>query len=143
MLKINRRADGCFDVVTEAGTVVAEHVVNAAGCYAPQVAGMVGLTALLANVLHSYLITGTAEEFSWLEHELPVVRDDYISGYVRQEQQSGLIGIYEQHGAEAAWIDGPDWSLESPLFAADFDRIGFWLARAYERVPLFEELGIR
>ena len=104
---------------------------------------MVGLAAPLANVLHSYLLTGVDEEFSWLEHELPVVRDDYISGYVRQEQQSGLIGIYEQHGAEAAWIDGPDWSLESPLFAADFDRIGFWLARAYERVPLFEKLGIR
>lgn len=143
VVEINRRAGGGFDVVTTAGTVAAEHVVNAAGCYAPAVARMVGVAAPLANVLHSYLVTDVVEEFAGLDHELPVVRDDYISGYVRQEQQAGLIGIYEQRGAETAWADGPDWSLENPLFAADFDRIGFWLARAYERVPILEPVGIK
>ncbi|MDE0605818.1 MAG: FAD-dependent oxidoreductase [Acidimicrobiaceae bacterium] len=143
VLEINRRSDGSFDVVTEQGSVRAEHVVNAAGCYAHQVARMVGLSVPMANALHSYLITDVVAEFAELEHELPVIRDDYISGYVRQEQQSGLIGIYEQHDAEAAWPDGPAWSLENPLFPADFDRIGFWLARAFERVPVLEPVGIK
>lgn len=143
VLEINRRADGTFDVVTEAGTVHAEHVVNAAGCYAHQVAQMVGLSIPMANALHSYLVTDAVPEFAELDHELPVMRDDYFSGYVRQEQESGLIGIYEQTNAEAAWHDGPDWSLENPLFPADYDRIGFWLQRAFERVPILEPLGIK
>ena len=143
VVAIERCPDGSFDVVTEQGTVRAEHVVNAAGCYAHQVAQMVGLSVPMANALHSYLITDVVPEFASLDHELPVVRDDYISGYVRQEQQAGLIGIYEQRDAEAAWPAGPDWSLESPLFPADYDRIGFWLARAFERVPILERQGIK
>ena len=143
VLEIDRRTDGYFDVITEQGTIRAEHVVNAAGCYAHQVAQMVGLSVPMANALHSYSITDIVAEFSDLDHELPVMRDDYISGYVRQEQQSGLIGIYEQRNAEAAWPNGVDWSLENPLFSADYDRIGFWLARAFERVPILEPVGIK
>ncbi len=150
VLDINRRpatssrpTGGGFDVVTEQGTVEAEHVVNAAGCYAHQVAAMVGLSVPMANALHTYLITTPVPEFAALDQELPVVRDDYLSGYVRQEQESGLIGIYEQTNAEAAWPEGPDWSLENPLFPADYDRIGFWLERAFERVPILADHGIK
>lgn len=143
VVEIVRRPDGSFDVVTEQGTVHAEHVVNAAGCYAHQVAQMVGLSVPMANALHTYLITDVVPEFADLDRELPVVRDDYLSGYVRQEQQAGLIGIYEQSDAEAAWQDGPDWSLENPLFPADYERIGFWLGRAFERVPILEPVGIK
>jgi dimethylglycine dehydrogenase len=143
VVEIDRRTDGSFDVVTEHGTVHAEHVVNAAGCYAHRVARMVGLSVPMANALHTYLVTDAVPEFAELDRELPVVRDDYLSGYVRQEQQAGLIGIYEQSDAEAAWHEGPDWSLENPLFPADYDRIGFWLARAFERVPVLEPLGIK
>ena len=143
VVDIVRRTDGTFDVVTEQGTVRTEHVVNAAGCYAHQVARMVGLDVPMANALHTYLVTDAVPEFAALDHELPVVRDDYLSGYVRQEQESGLIGIYEQVDAEAAWPEGPDWKLENPLFPADFDRIGFWLERAFERVPILEPKGIK
>ncbi len=143
VLEINRRPDGTFDVVTEEGTCHAEHVVNAAGCYAHQVASMVGLSVPMANALHTYLVTEAVPEFAARDTELPVVRDDYLSGYVRQEQEAGLIGIYEQANAESAWPDGPDWSLENPLFDADYDRIGFWLERAFERVPILADKGIK
>lgn len=143
VLAITRSATGHFEVRTEQGTVCTEHVVNAAGCYAHQVAEMVGLTVPMANALHSYLVTDVVAEFDELEHELPVVRDDYISGYIRQEQQSALVGIYEQRNAEAAWPDGPAWSLENPLFPVDYDRIGFWLQRAFGRVPILETVGIK
>lgn len=143
VLAIKHRADGQFEVNTENGTIRAEHVVNAGGCYAHQIAQMVGLSVPMANVLHSYLVTDTVNAISELAHELPVVRDDYISGYVRQEQQAALIGIYEQQNAEAAWPDGPAWSLENPLFAADYERIGYWLERAFERVPILESVGIK
>lgn len=143
VLSIERHPSGEFAVVTERGTVTCEHVVNAAGCYADKVAAMVGLHAPFANALHTYLVTGDVPEFADLDRELPVLRDDYISGYLRQEQRSGLIGIYEQVDAEAAWPDGPPWELEHPLFPADYDRIGEWLGRAFERMPVLEPVGIR
>ncbi len=200
VLGIRRCRDGSFDVTTEQGTVRAEHVVNAAGCYAQRVARMVGLDIPVANVLHTYLVTETVPQFAELERELPVVRDDYVSGYLRQEQQSALIGIYEQSGAVTVWdsrnghsnhhhysnsdrhnehhsnhdrhsdrhhndhdvsddkghghsghsginegasVEAPDWSLENPLFDTDFDRIGPWLSRAFERMPILEPLGIK
>ena len=110
-----------------------------------RVARMVGLDVPIANVLHTYLLTEPVPQFADLDRELPVVRDDYVSGYLRQEQQSGLIGIYEQTGAESVWHDGdgPDWSLENKLFDADYDRIGLWLGRAFERMPVLEPLGIK
>lgn len=145
VLGINRRRDGSFDVVTEHGPVHAEHVVNAAGCFAHRVARFVGLNVPMANVLHTYLVTDTVDEFAGLDRELPVVRDDYVSGYVRQEQQSGLIGVYEQSGAESVWGegDGPEWALENPLFDADFERVGLWVERAFERMPVLAPLGIK
>ncbi len=142
---ISRRRDGSFNVDTERGRIHAEHVVNAGGCYAQRVARMVGLDVPLANVLHTYLVTEEVPEFAARDEELPVVRDDYVSGYLRQEQTSGLIGIYEQHGAVDVWHEGkgPDWSLESPLFGADYARVGFWLERAFERMPVLEPRGIK
>lgn len=143
VLEIGRRADGEWDVVTELGTVCCEHVVNAAGCYADHVARMVGLRVPMANALHAYLVTEPAPEIAALDFELPVMRDDYISGYIRQEQAAGLIGIYEQVDAEAVWHDGVPWELENPLFPIDYDIIGDRLVRAFECMPCLEPLGIR
>jgi dimethylglycine dehydrogenase len=143
VLAITRRADGDFDVETDQGTVTCAHVVNAAGCYADRVAAMVGLRVPMANALHTYLVTDHVPEIESRDTELPVIRDDYVSGYVRQEQSAALIGVYEQSGAEAAWAEGPSWELEHPLFPADLDRIGPWLERAFERMPLLAEVGIR
>ena len=143
VLEINRRPDGDWDVVTEQGTVTCEHVVNAAGCYADRVARMVGLRVPMANALHAYVITEPVPEITALDRELPVMRDDYLSGYIRQEQESGLIGIYEQVGAAAAWNDQPGWELENPLFPIDYDIIGDRLMRAFECMPCLEPRGIK
>ncbi len=143
VLAIRRRRDGDFEVETDAGTVTCAQVVNAAGCYADRVAAMVGLRVPMANALHTYLVTDDVPEIEARDTELPVIRDDYVSGYLRQEQTAGLIGIYEQSGAEGAWVEGPPWELEHPLFPADLDRIGPWLERAFERMPLLAEVGIR
>ena len=143
VLGINRRPDGDWDVVTERGTVTCEHVVNAAGCFADRVARMVGLRVPMANALHAYLITEPVPEIAALDVELPVMRDDYLSGYIRQEQEAGLIGIYEQVGAEAVWHDEVVWDLENPLFPIDYDIIGERLVRAFECMPCLEPRGIR
>lgn len=131
-------------VHTEQGDVRAEMVVNAGGAYARQVGQWVGLDLPIANLLHHYLITEPVPEFQDLASELPVVRDDrQVSGYVRMEQKSGLIGIYEKANATTIWDGGTPWEAENELFDPDFDRIMPWLENAMERMPVLAELGVK
>ena len=142
---INPRPDGEWEVVTEQGTVIAETVVNAAGCFARQVSQMVGADLPICNIQHHYLVSGPVPELAGRDDELPVTRDPWASAYMRQEQESGLIGIYEGDGIAEAWQPGglPPWESDSELFADDLERLMPWLGRAMERMPIFEPAGIR
>jgi len=49
---------GEWKVITEKGDIICEHVVNAAGSYAPEVGHMVGLKNIpTINMIHHYLVT--------------------------------------------------------------------------------------
>ena len=141
---VERRPGGEWKVVTEEGDVVCEHVVNAAGAYARQVAAWTGYALPMANTTHHYFVTESVEEFEGLARELPVVRDDMTySGYIRMEQKSGLIGIYEKSDPRTVWDDGAPWEAEHELFEPDYDRIMPFLQQALERMPLLARYGIR
>ena len=73
------------------------------------------------------------------------MRDSYTSGYFRQEQKSGLIGVYESEPLREAWppLGTPAWESSNELFADDLERIAPWLERAIERMPIFGDAGIR
>lgn len=134
-----------WDVITEQGTVRCEMVVNAAGCYANEVAAMVGASAPITNMQHHYLVTHPVPEFKDRSTEMPVMRDPYTSGYYRQEQKSGLIGVYETEGLTEAWVPGgvPAWESSNELFPDDLERIAPWVERVLERMPIFGAAGIR
>ena len=140
---IERTAEG-WRVITEAGDWLCEHVVNAGGTYARQIGRWVGLDLPITCMTHHYLVTDTVPEFLELERELPVVRDDrLVSGYIRMEQKSGLIGIYEKANPNTVWLDGTPWEAENELFAADYERIMPWLENALDRMPVLASLGIK
>ena len=145
VVDIRQRRGGEWEVITEHGTIVAEMVVNAAGCYAREVARMVGTDAPITNMQHHYVVTHPIQAFLDRGEEIPVMRDPYTSGYFRQEQKSGLIGIYEGTGLQEAWAPRgyPGWDVSNELFPDDLDRIAPWLERALERMPIFAEVGIR
>ena len=141
---ITNKENGEFIVHTEQGDVLAERVVNAGGTFARQVGAWVGLDLPIANLLHHYLISDADPELEALDRELPVIRDDrQVSGYVRMEQKSWLVGIYEKANAATVWDQGTPWESESELFDADYERIMPWLENSMERVPNFAELGIK
>ncbi|MCA9625312.1 MAG: FAD-binding oxidoreductase, partial [Myxococcales bacterium] len=141
---IRREPTGEWRVVTEQGDWLCEHVVNAGGTYARQVGLWSGLDLPITCMTHHYLVTDTVPEFLSLARELPVVRDDReVSGYIRMEQKSGLIGIYEKANPNTVWDDGTPWEAESELFAPDYDRIMPWLENAMERMPVLSQLGIK
>jgi dimethylglycine dehydrogenase len=141
---ITPAANDSFIVHTEQGDIRALCVVNAGGTYARQVGEWLGLDLPIANMLHHYLITDTVPEFTELDKELPVIRDDQqVSGYIRMEQKSALIGIYEKANAASVWDDGTPWESENELFEADYDRIMPWLENSLERMPILADKGIK
>ncbi len=138
------KPNGEWLVHTEKGDIACEIVVNAGGTFARQIGKWAGLDLPIANLLHHYLITEPVPQFQDLDTELPVVRDDReVSGYIRMEQKSGLIGIYEKAKATTVWDDGTPWDAESELFEPDYDRIMPWLENAMARMPVFADLGIK
>jgi len=131
-------------VSTEHGDITCEHVVNAGGTYARQMGEWSGLQLPMTSMTHHYFVTDTVPEFQELDTELPVVRDDRkVSGYIRMEQKSGLIGIYEKENPNTVWEDHCPWDAENELFQPDYDRVMPWLENAMERMPLFADLGIK
>ena len=135
---------GEWKVSTELGDIVCEHIVNAGGTYARQMGEWSGLQLPMTSMTHHYIVTDTVPEFKDLDTELPVVRDDrQVSGYIRMEQKSGLIGIYEKANPNAVWIDQCPWEAENELFEPDYDRIMPWLENAMQRMPILAELGIK
>ena len=146
VLDINLSASGEFEVITEQGTVITEHVVNAAGCYARQIARMLGADVPITNMKHQYVITEPIKEFLESSSEMPVIRDPHASAYYRQEQKSALIGIYETHEGLEAWAGQgghPNWNSENELFEADLDHILPYLERVMERMPIWADSGIK
>ncbi len=141
---IQQADDESWVVSTPQGDIRCEHVVNAGGTYARQMGEWSGLTLPMTSMTHHYLVTDTVPEFLELEHELPVIRDDkLVSGYIRMEQKSGLIGIYEKENPNTVWEDECPWEAENELFEADYDRIMPWLENAMDRMPVLAELGIK
>ncbi len=131
-------------VSTEQGDIRCEHVVNAGGTYARQMGEWSGLQLPMTSMTHHYFVTDTVPEFMDLDTELPVIRDDRrVSGYIRMEQKSGLIGIYEKTNPNMVWEDHCPWESEHELFAPDYDRVMPWLEAAMDRMQVFAELGIK
>ena len=143
VLAINPLNSGEWQVVTEQGALVAEHVVNAAGCFAPQVGAMVGAPPPLVNLEHQYLVTEPHPDFAGLDRELPVCRDAYSCAYIRQEGQGFLVGPYETRGAKLRFPEGLDWTFDRELFNADLERILPWLERCYELTPRLADCGVK
>ena len=134
---------GEWEVVTEKGSIVCEHVVNAAGSFGPQVGAWAGLKVPIINMIHQYLVTENLDEVKGLDVEPPVVRDPRASCYYRQEQDGILIGAYETENAQAWGLDGIDWGFDTELLPPDIDRLAASLEWAAKRIPLFENAGIK
>ena len=141
---VQQTESGEWQVQTDRGDIMCEHVVNAGGMYARQIALWNGYDLPTTSMTHHYFVTGPVAEFANLEKEFPVVRDDRtVSGYVRMEQKSGLVGIYEKENPNTVWDDGAPWEAEHELFEPHYPRVEKYLAGALSRMPVLERAGIR
>ena len=138
----NQRPDGTWDVVTDKGTVHAEHVVNAGGLWAREVGAMAGVYFPLHPMEHQYLVTDDLPEIYERGTEHPHVIDPGGESYLRQEGRGLCIGFYEQPCRPWA-VDGTPWDFGHELLPDDFDKIGDSIEFAYKRFPILERAGVK
>ena len=143
VIDIKTRPSGEWEIITESGNIVCEHVVNAAGSFCPEVSLMVGIKNVPSiNMIHHYLVTDEHSEIKKLTNELPVVRDPISSCYLRQEGKGLLIGIYEKNSK--CWaLDGMDWKFNMELLEPELDRLEEHLNKGMDRIPQFKDVGIK
>lgn len=142
VLELNQQTDGSWEVVTEQGTIIAEHVVNAGGLWAREIGAMAGVYFPLHPMEHQYLITEETPEVYERDVELPHVLDPAGESYLRQEGRGICIGFYEQ--ACTSWGDhGTPSQFGHELLNDNLDRIGDSLELAFHRYPILERAGIK
>ncbi len=138
----NPLPDGGWEVVTTEGTCRAEHVINAAGLWAREVAGLAGAFLPLMPVEHHYFVTENIEEIEAMEREVPSIGDADAGIYMRQEGQGLLLGAYEDkctHWSET----GTPQDFGHELLPNDLDRMERNLAQMVEVVPVLGRAGIK
>ena len=143
VLETNARPDGSWEVVTEKGTIIAEHLVNAGGLWAREVGAMAGVYLPLLPMAHQYLVTDDIPEIvARGGREFPHVMDPGGESYLRQEGRGFCIGFYEKP-CEAWSIDGTPWSFGQELMQEQFDKIADSVEFAYKRFPALERAGVK
>jgi len=138
----NQRSDGTWDVVTDKGTIHAEHVVNAGGLWAREVGAMAGIYVPLHPMEHQYIVTDDIPEIYEAGKEHPHVMDPAGESYLRQEGRGLCIGFYEQ-GCKPWAVDGTPWGFGHELLPDDFDKISESIEFAYKRFPVLETAGVK
>ena len=142
VIETKQRADGTWDVVTDKGTIHAEHVVNAAGLWAREVAAMAGTYVPLHPMEHQYIVTDDLPEIYERDAEHPHVMDPAGESYLRQEGRGLCIGFYEQPCKPWA-VDGTPWDFGHELLPDNLDKIADSIDFAYKRFPVLERAGVK
>ncbi len=142
VLETNQQADGSWQVVTEQGNIITEHLVNAAGLWAREVGEMAGVYLPLHPMEHQYFATDDLAEVVNHHKELPHVMDPEGESYLRQEGKGLVIGFYEQNCVPWA-VDGTRWDFGHELLDENLDRIGDSMEVAFRRYPVLAEAGIK
>jgi heterotetrameric sarcosine oxidase gamma subunit len=131
--------DRVTGVSTSEGIIECEVVVNCTGMWARELGEKSGVVIPLQAAEHYYLIT---EPIDGIDPEWPVFEDPSHHGYYREEGSGLMIGLFEP--VCAPWhVDGIPGGFSFGEIPPDWDRMGPYLERAMERVPVSMEVGIR
>jgi dimethylglycine dehydrogenase len=146
VLETNPRPDGSWEVVTDRGTIVAEHVINAGGLWARECGRMVGLELPILAMEHQYLITEDMPEVAEINRttgKMVLHAVDFDGEiYMRQERGGMLLGTYERHGVPWSPKETP-WDFGPTLLPDAMDRIAENLELGFRHFPAFQRAGIR
>ncbi|AMS41964.1 glycine cleavage system protein T [Aminobacter sp. Y103A] len=144
--ELTQDPDGTWNVVTEQGTVRAEHVVNCGGLWAREVGRMVGVELPVLAMEHMYLLTEPMPEVEAFNketgREMIGVLDFKGEIYTRQERNGILLGTYEKACKPWSPVNTP-WDFGHELLAPDLDRIAPSLEIGFQHFPGIANAGIK
>lgn len=133
------KRDVVTGVKTPYGDIEAEFVVNCTGMWARQLGEQAKVNIPLQAAEHYYLIT---EKLPQMLSSLPVLEDPSSYGYYREEGGGLLVGLFEP--VCAPWkIAGIPNDFSFGEISPDWDRMGPYLQKAMERVPISLEAGVK
>ncbi|ESY76188.1 glycine cleavage system protein T [Mesorhizobium sp. LNHC221B00] len=171
VVDLTQQPDGTWNVVTEQGTVHAEHVVNCGGLWAREIGRMVGVELPVLAMEHMYLGLWAREIGRMVGVELPVLAMEHMylltepmpeveefnksTGremigvldfkgeiYTRQERNGILLGTYEKACKPWSPVNTP-WDFGHELLPPDLDRIAPSLEIGFKHFPGIEKAGIK
>ena len=146
VVELTQEVDGTWNVVTEQGTVKAEHVVNCGGLWAREIGRMVGVELPLLAMEHMYLLTEPMPEVEAFNREtgreMVGVLDFKGEIYTRQERNGVLLGTYEKACKPWSPVNTP-WDFGHELLQPDIDRIAPSLEIGFKHFPGIEKAGIK
>lgn len=126
-------------VRTAHGDIEAEYVVNCAGMWARQLGAMAGVNIPNQSAEHYYLIT---EKIPGLSQSFPVLEDPASYGYFREEVGGLMVGLFEP--VCAPWkVQGVPDDFSFGEITPDWDRMGPYVEKAMQRIPISLETGVR
>ncbi len=126
-------------VLTDAGRIETEVVVNAAGMWARQFGALAGVGVPLQAAEHYYLLTDTVPG---MDPDLPVIEDPDNYGYYRPEGDGMLVGLFEP--VAAPWsLDGVPGGFSFGKIPPDWERMEPFLGPALGRIPVLSDTGVR
>ena len=126
------------EVVTDKGTIKTDVVVDAAGLWGNDIAGMVGITLPIIPMAHLYLITKPIKD---QPQSMPSMRDPDNLVYFRGTASGMIAGGYE-HQPKPWGLEGvpQDWNFK--LLEPDWERFTPLMENIIKRVPSLETAEI-
>lgn len=143
-----RMPGGEWRITTNRGEITCEHVVCATGNYARQTGALLGLDIPAIPIIHQYWITEPMPELIERKRqglpEMPILRDEDVEGYVRQEGDGLMFGPYERTERLKLFAENgvPEW-FGADLLEEDFDAVEVNWERAIELLPSLGRAGIK
>ncbi len=136
---IIKRGKAVAGVQTSHGDIECEYVVNCAGMWARQLGAKSGVNIPNQAAEHYYLIT---DKMEGLLPSFPVLEDPGSYGYFREEVGGLMIGLFEP--ICAPWkVGGIPEDFSFGELSPDWDRMGPYVEKAMQRVPISLEVGVR
>ncbi|MFN8097904.1 MAG: FAD-dependent oxidoreductase [Dermatophilaceae bacterium] len=140
MLSDNVSGPRATGVVTDAGTIEAEVVVNCAGQWANAVGALAGVTVPLHSAEHFYVVT---DQIDGVHPGLPILRDPDGYTYVKEEVGGLLVGGFEPEAKPWVAPDRIPHPFEFQLLEEDWDHFAILMDSAVHRLPMLAHTGIR
>lgn len=136
---ISRRNGRVSGVLTEAGPIEAEIVVNCAGMWGRDVGRMAGVHLPLQACEHFYVVSEPSDE---VPKGLPVLRVTDECAYYKEDAGKIMLGAFEPK-AKPWGMDGIPETFCFDELPADLEHFAPILETATRRMPLLGRLGIR